>query len=136
MVGRAVSLVVDKEPAHPSDQPRLVLERLSVASPNGTLVVQDLDLEVAGGEIVCVAGVQGNGQTELTEALLGLQQHVTGSVQLDGHELVGRSVRKILDAGGRVAMPKFALLGMAWQGYYLDTEGNTFGVHQPDPEAR
>jgi hypothetical protein len=44
--------------------------------------------------------------------------------------------RRILDAGGQVALPKMALTGMAWQGYYLDTEGNTFGVHQPDPEAR
>ena len=36
---------------------------------------------------------------------------------------------------GQVALPKMALTGMAWQGYYLDTEGNTFGIHQPDPEA-
>ena len=43
--------------------------------------------------------------------------------------------RRILDAGGRVALPKMALPGMAWQGYYLDPEGNTFGIHQPDPEA-
>jgi len=43
--------------------------------------------------------------------------------------------RRILDAGGKVALPKMALKGMAWQGYYLDTEGNTFGIHQPDPEA-
>lgn len=43
--------------------------------------------------------------------------------------------RRILDAGGKVALPKAALPGMAWQGYYLDTEGNTFGIHQPDPEA-
>lgn len=43
--------------------------------------------------------------------------------------------RRILDAGGQVALPRTALVGMAWQGYYLDTEGNTFGVHQPDPEA-
>ena len=43
--------------------------------------------------------------------------------------------RRILDAGGQVALPKMALTGMAWQGYYLDTEGNTFGIHQPDPEA-
>ena len=46
-----------------------------------------------------VAGVQGNGQTELTEALLGLQDRVLGSIRLDGKELVGRSVRQILDAG-------------------------------------
>lgn len=42
---------------------------------------------------------------------------------------------KILAAGGQVAMPKFALTGMAWQGYYLDTEGNTIGIHQPDESA-
>ncbi|HET6561020.1 MAG TPA: VOC family protein [Marmoricola sp.] len=43
--------------------------------------------------------------------------------------------RKILEAGGQVALPKMALAGMAWQGYYLDPEGNTFGIHQPDPDA-
>ena len=43
--------------------------------------------------------------------------------------------RRILDAGGQVALPKMALPGMAWQGYYLDTEGYTFGIHQPDPNA-
>jgi len=43
--------------------------------------------------------------------------------------------RRILAAGGHVALPKMALKGMAWQGYYLDTEGNTFGIHQPDPDA-
>ncbi len=43
--------------------------------------------------------------------------------------------RRILEAGGRVALPKTALRGMAWQGYYVDTEGNTFGIHQPDPDA-
>ncbi|WP_157157635.1 MULTISPECIES: VOC family protein [unclassified Diaminobutyricimonas] len=43
--------------------------------------------------------------------------------------------RKVLDAGGKVALPKFAMPGVAWQGYYLDTEGNTFGIHQPDTNA-
>lgn len=42
---------------------------------------------------------------------------------------------RILAAGGVVALPKMALTGMAWQGYYIDTEGNTFGIHQPDPDA-
>lgn len=43
---------------------------------------------------------------------------------------------KILERGGRVALPKYALPGMAWQGYYTDTEGNTFGIHQPDENAK
>lgn len=42
----------------------------------------------------------------------------------------------ILAAGGRVALPKFAIPGMAWQGYFLDTEGNTFGIHQADQSAK
>ena len=42
---------------------------------------------------------------------------------------------RIAAAGGRVALPKMALTGMAWQGYFIDTEGNTFGVHQPDEDA-
>ncbi|WP_066298590.1 VOC family protein [Bacillus sp. FJAT-29937] len=46
------------------------------------------------------------------------------------------SEAKILNNGGKVAMPKYALPGMAWQGYYLDTEGNIFGLHQPDVNAK
>lgn len=42
----------------------------------------------------------------------------------------------ILENGGKVAVPKHALPGMAWQGYYMDTEGNVFGIHQPDQNAK
>ena len=44
--------------------------------------------------------------------------------------------KKILDFGGKVALPKYALPGMAWQGYYNDTEGNVIGIHQPDVNAK
>jgi general nucleoside transport system ATP-binding protein len=99
MVGRAVNLVVAKEPAAADAAPRLTIEGLSVAAPNGTLVVDDLHLEVAGGEIVCVAGVQGNGQTELAEALLGVTPTVRGRVLLDGKPITGRSPREVIDNG-------------------------------------
>jgi simple sugar transport system ATP-binding protein len=99
MVGRAVQLVVDKGRASPSGKPRLVLNGISVARPNGTLAVEDLDLEVFGGEIVCIAGVQGNGQTELAEALLGVTPAIKGSVQLDGRPLTGLTPRETIDAG-------------------------------------
>lgn len=46
------------------------------------------------------------------------------------------SEKKILAAGGILAVPKVALAGMAWQGYYIDTEGNIFGIHQADPNAK
>jgi general nucleoside transport system ATP-binding protein len=99
MVGRAVQLVVDKKSASPTPEPRLVMRGVSVASPNGTLAVQDLDLDVFGGEIVCIAGVQGNGQTELAEALLGLTPILTGSMHLDGKPLTGLTPRETIDAG-------------------------------------
>jgi len=47
-----------------------------------------------------------------------------------------RDSGKIEKAGGIVALPKHAIMGMAWQGYFLDTEGNTLGIHQPDPNAK
>jgi len=43
--------------------------------------------------------------------------------------------QRILSTGGLLAQPKTALMGMAWQGYYADPDGNTFGIHQPDPTA-
>ncbi len=51
-------------------------------------------------------------------------------------ESFDETAKKIKTAGGSVAMPKFAIPGMAWQGYFLDTEGNTFGVHQADKNAK
>ena len=44
--------------------------------------------------------------------------------------------KRITDAGGTVALPKFAVPGVCWQGYFIDTEGNTFGIFQPDPAAK
>jgi ABC-type uncharacterized transport system ATPase subunit len=99
MVGRAVNLLVDKKLASPSAQPRLVMKGVSVARPNGTLAVDGLDLEVYGGEIVCIAGVQGNGQTELAEALLGLTPVEKGTIELDGTRLTGLTPRETIDAG-------------------------------------
>jgi uncharacterized protein len=52
-----------------------------------------------------------------------------------GVEDFDATAARIERAGGRVALPKFAMPGMAWQGYFLDTEGNTFGIHQPDENA-
>jgi uncharacterized protein len=63
------------------------------------------------------------------------QQGTNGFVCTIGVTDYDDTERRILDSGGQVALPKMALPGMAWQGYYLDPEGNTFGIHQPDPEA-
>jgi simple sugar transport system ATP-binding protein len=98
MVGRPVELTVHKE-APQLGEDALVVDNLRVIDALGHVHVDNLSFTIKRGEVLAVAGVQGNGQTELTEALLGLQGHVTGSIKLDGQELVGRSVRKILDAG-------------------------------------
>ncbi|HUG51779.1 MAG TPA: ABC transporter ATP-binding protein, partial [Terrimesophilobacter sp.] len=98
MVGRPVDLTVDKGPQKPGE-PALIVKDLCVIDHLGQYVVDHIDFQVRAGEILAVAGVQGNGQTELTEAILGLQQRVTGDILLDGVNLQGLSVRKILDAG-------------------------------------
>ncbi|MEV7430590.1 MULTISPECIES: ABC transporter ATP-binding protein [unclassified Nocardioides] len=98
MVGRPVELTVRKdEPTLGGEA--LVVRDLTVADATGLVHVAGISFEVRAGEVLGVAGVQGNGQTELTEALLGLQDHVTGSITLDGRELRGRTVRQVLDAG-------------------------------------
>jgi ABC-type uncharacterized transport system ATPase subunit len=98
MVGRAVDLTVDKGPEKPGAE-ALVVSNLSVIDARNQLVVNAVSFEVRAGEILAIAGVQGNGQTELTEALLGLQHRVTGEITLDGKSIRNRSVREVLDAG-------------------------------------
>ncbi|MBY4129519.1 ABC transporter ATP-binding protein [Rhodococcus fascians] len=98
MVGRDVQLTVSKEPAEPGAA-ALVVENLSVFDAQGNTTVDDISLEVAAGEILAIAGVQGNGQTEFVEALLGLQDNVSGQISLDGRSLVGSTVAQVLDAG-------------------------------------
>jgi uncharacterized protein len=80
------------------------------------------------------AGIDG-GLLQRPALVPGVGQGTNAYVCTMAVEDYDETERRILDAGGRVALPKFAIAGMAWQGYYLDTEGNTFGIHQPDPQA-
>jgi ABC-type uncharacterized transport system ATPase subunit len=98
MVGRQVNLNLDKPPAQPGER-TFVVSGLTVLSDTGQRLLDDVSFDIAQGEILAVAGVQGNGQTELTEAVLGLQPHTTGSIVLQGRELVGRKVKDIIRAG-------------------------------------
>ncbi|RFA08395.1 heme ABC transporter ATP-binding protein [Subtercola boreus] len=98
MVGRAVELTVHKELANPGEA-ALVVQNLSVVDAVGQLVVNNVSFEVHRGEVLAIAGVQGNGQTELSEAIIGLQEKVLGSITLDGQSLVGMSVSGVLEAG-------------------------------------
>jgi general nucleoside transport system ATP-binding protein len=99
MVGRAVSLTVAKEAPKATDEARLVLRGVSIAGPSGAVVVDGIDLDVHGGEILCIAGVQGNGQTELAEALLGVTPVTGGEVRLDGNVITDASPKQTIAAG-------------------------------------
>jgi simple sugar transport system ATP-binding protein len=83
MVGHDVRLEVEKGPAEPGE-PALVLEDLRVLDDRGQAAVDGVSLEVRAGEILGIAGVQGNGQTELIEVLAGLRRPGKGTVRLDG----------------------------------------------------
>jgi ABC-type uncharacterized transport system ATPase subunit len=98
MVGREVILTVDKEPARPQDVV-LKVENLHAEDDRHHPVVNGLHLEVHAGEILGVAGVQGNGQTELVEVLTGLRPSTEGHVWITGTETTHASPRQIIELG-------------------------------------
>jgi simple sugar transport system ATP-binding protein len=100
MVGREVHLTIEKSPAK-SGEILLDVKNLSVLDDRGHLAVDGIDFSVHRGEIFAIAGVQGNGQTELAEAILGLRPKTktSGPITLKGKILLGESVREVLDSG-------------------------------------
>lgn len=97
MVGHEVSLTVDKEPAQPG-RPGLELRDLSMVK-DGTVLLDEVNLAVHDGEILGVAGVQGNGQTELSEVVLGLHRPSSGTVSFGGQDVTSLDVHRRLGAG-------------------------------------
>ncbi len=98
MVGREVILTVDKTPAKPAAKV-LEVHNLVVTDQRGLSAVQDLSLDVRAGEVLGVAGVQGNGQTELVEALTGLRAVRSGHVLLEGNDVTGKPSRPMIEIG-------------------------------------
>jgi len=98
MVGRDVELKVPKGPAHPGEIV-LQLRNLHVRDDRGHMAVRDVNLEIRAGEIVALAGVQGNGQTELVEAIVGLRAVDSGEINLDAHSIKAVSPRHISNEG-------------------------------------
>jgi simple sugar transport system ATP-binding protein len=98
MVGRSVELVVSKAEANPG-APVLELEDLEVADDRGLTVVDHVSLTVRAGEVVAIAGVQGNGQTELAEAITGLRHVAGGRIRVEGRDITNVTPREALRAG-------------------------------------
>jgi simple sugar transport system ATP-binding protein len=98
MVGRDIDLVVDKEPARPGD-PVLSLDQVHVLDDYGRALLNRVSFEVRAGEIVGIAGIQGNGQTELVEAITGLISVDSGTVSFLGRDLTSATPRQRHAAG-------------------------------------
>ena len=98
MVGRNVQLVVDRGESHPQG-PELTVQDLRVLDDRGNEAVKGLTFDVRAGEILGIAGVAGNGQDELVEALTGLRKPTSGSVALGGTDVTGVGPRALQNAG-------------------------------------
>jgi len=98
MVGREVLLQVEKAPAQPGDV-LLSVEDLHVHDDRGIEKVRGISFQVRAGEIVGIAGVDGNGQTELVDAITGLRRLASGRIEVAGRELHQATARRMLDAG-------------------------------------
>jgi len=98
MVGRQVDLAPNKTEVKPG---KIILDinKLSVSNSLGRKIIDSLSLQVRAGEILAIAGVQGNGQSELARAIVNLEDHVSGSIKLDQKEILGTTVQDSLREG-------------------------------------
>lgn len=98
MVGRKVHVQVNDAPYNPQGKV-LEIEHLNVADARKVEVIKDLNLTVHGGEILGIAGVDGNGQTELIEAIAGLRKTKSGTIKLNNQDVTNQRTRKMIEAG-------------------------------------
>jgi simple sugar transport system ATP-binding protein len=98
MVGREVDLIPNKSIKVPG-KTILNISNLNIFNPVGRNIVKQVSLEIRAGEILAIAGVQGNGQSEIARSIINLEQHVTGSIKVNGEEILGKTVKSSLAAG-------------------------------------
>lgn len=98
MVGRSVDLIPNKLDVIPG-KTILAVTNLNIYNSVGRKIVNNITLEIKAGEILAIAGVQGNGQSEIARALLNLEEHVDGSIKINNNEILGKSVRESLHDG-------------------------------------
>lgn len=133
MVGHEVDLIPKKST---SQIGRNILEitNLNIFDGVGRKIVKDLSLEIKAGEILAIAGVQGNGQSELARALINLEDHVSGSIKLDGTELSGKSVNDALQSGIAYVPESRELDGLI--GTFSIAENMILDIHDLSPVSK
>jgi len=98
MVGRQVTFKVDKMASHPGEVV-LSIKSLSMKNNKKVLALNNFSIEVKAGEILGIAGVEGNGQSELIEGITGLRKSDSGSILFNGEEIIGKSIRSRIERG-------------------------------------
>ncbi|MPM47819.1 Ribose import ATP-binding protein RbsA [bioreactor metagenome] len=133
MVGRKVNLVVDKKEASIKGD-ILTIENLCTNDHRGIEAVKDLSLTVRGGEILGIAGVDGNGQSEFLEVLTGLRKPTKGKILLNGKDIYGKSPREIIDSGiGHIPEDRHKR-GLILK--YSLFENSVLGIHRNKPFSK
>lgn len=133
MVGRKVSFSVDKKPANPG-QVVLKVENLQAEDRRKLPMLKGINLEIRQGEIMGIAGVDGNGQTELIEAITGLRKTTGGSIKLNGKELTGKSPKDMIESGISHIPEDRHKRGLVLD--YSLAENSILGVHYKAPFAK
>ena len=133
MVGRAVDLEPETH-KHVIGNPILVAKDLTVRDALGTAVVKAVNFHVNAGEVLAIAGVQGNGQSELARALVNLEDHIEGSINLDGKEIRGSSIYDSLHAGIAFIPESRELDGLV--GSFSIAENLILDLHDQAPYAK
>ena len=132
MVGRQVDLAPNKDSVVPG-KVILDINQLSVSNSLGRNIIRSLSLQVKAGEVLAIAGVQGNGQSELARAILNLEDHVEGSIKLDGSEILGKTVQDALRSGIAYIPESRELDGLI--GSFSISENLILDVHDISPVA-
>lgn len=133
MVGRKVNLTVEKKAANPG-KTVLKIEDLKALDQRGLPAVNGINLEVKAGEIIGLAGVDGNGQSELIEALTGLIKTQSGKVTLNGKDITGKTPREIIESGVAHVPEDRHKRGLVLK--YSLAENAILGVHYKQPYAK
>ena len=133
MVGHEVDLIPNRTTAN-LGKTILSVKDLNIFDSTGRKIVNNLSLEIKSGEILAIAGVQGNGQSELTRALINLEDHVTGSVTLDSLEILGKTVNQALHAGIAYVPESRELDGLI--GSFSISENLILDTHDLKPVAK